>query len=85
MATLSEMAFASHAGLNIDLASICTNTEEACVLQALFNQEAGAVIQISVSDREEIMKVFAQFGLANDIHSIARPEWSDSPNISINH
>lgn len=40
IATLSEMAFASHAGLNIDLSSICANTEEINLHKALFNQEA---------------------------------------------
>ncbi len=79
------MAFASHAGLNIDLSTICANTEEINVLHALFNQESGAVIQISVEDRAEIMAVFAKFGLENNVHSIARPVFEDDPTINIRH
>ncbi len=85
IATLSEMAFASHAGLNIDLSTICANAEEMSVLHALFNQESGAVIQISAEDREEIMGVFRKFGLENDVHSIARPVFEDNPTIDIRH
>jgi len=85
MATLSEMAFASHAGLDIDLSGICQNTEEINLLKALFNQEAGIVIQIAQEDRVRIMDLLGEFGLANDTHTIAYPKFTDNPNISIYH
>lgn len=85
MATLSEMAFASHAGLDIDLSGICENTEETHLLKALFNQEAGIVIQISQEDKKRVMDVLGEFDLAHDTHVIARPQFTDNPDISVYH
>lgn len=85
MATLSEMAFASHAGLDIDLSGICENTEELNLLKALMNQEAGIVIQVADPDRARVLAVLAQFGLADSTHTIARPKFTEAPDISIHH
>lgn len=85
MTTLSEMAFAGHAGLNIDLSGICASAEEMSLLMALFNQESGIVIQIAQEDRERIMHVLGEFGLAQDTYTIAQPIFEDNPKITIRH
>lgn len=52
-ATLVEMAFAGHVGINVDIASLGEDS-----VAALFNEELGAVVQIKVSDKAKIMSVF---------------------------
>lgn len=81
MTTLSEIAFASHAGLNIDLSSICANTKEVNLHKALFNQEAGIVIQISSEDRIKIREMLCEYNIGS--HIIARPQFVDDPNICV--
>ena len=55
MATLSEMAFASHAGLEIDLSEISQSGDHADIIKALFNQEAGIVVQIQSGERDHVI------------------------------
>jgi phosphoribosylformylglycinamidine synthase len=50
LATLAEMAFASRAGLSIDLSNLPGTT-----LEKLFNEELGAVIQVKKTDQAEMM------------------------------
>ncbi|MEL0625189.1 AIR synthase-related protein, partial [Marinomonas arenicola] len=47
-ATLTEMSFASHLGLNIDLDE--TISQRAQVSPALFSEELGAVVQVKEAD-----------------------------------
>ncbi|MCZ2723515.1 phosphoribosylformylglycinamidine synthase [Marinomonas sp. 15G1-11] len=54
-ATLTEMSFASHLGLNVQLDNIAANQQE--VAAALFNEELGAVIQIRNSDKADILRL----------------------------
>ncbi|KAF9199344.1 hypothetical protein BGZ49_010558 [Haplosporangium sp. Z 27] len=54
-ATVAEMAFAGHVGVNLDLSSI---TED--VVAGLFNEELGAVIQVREADVEKLKSVFAE-------------------------
>ncbi|HGV3503089.1 TPA: phosphoribosylformylglycinamidine synthase [Providencia stuartii] len=61
--TLAEMAFAGHCGINVDISSFDEDT-----LAALFNEELGAVIQISGADRAYVEACFAEAGLANCVH-----------------
>lgn len=60
-ATLCEMSFAGHVGLNIDLAPLGSTDE---VLAQLFNEELGAVIQVAACDNEAVLKAFADAGIA---------------------
>ncbi len=62
--TLLEMAFAGHCGLDIDLGSVGT------VHGALFAEEAGAVVQVKVSDLNEVMAIFAEHGLSDLVQNI---------------
>ncbi|WP_374447458.1 phosphoribosylformylglycinamidine synthase [Providencia sp.] len=61
--TLTEMAFAGHCGINVDISSFDEDT-----LAALFNEELGAVIQINGADKEYVEACFAEAGLANCVH-----------------
>lgn len=64
-ATLAEMAFASRCGLNIDISSLTANQadQNAAVLQALFNEELGAAVQIKQSDLAAVEAVLNAAGL----------------------
>lgn len=57
--TLVEMAFAGNTGLNIDLAAL-----KGTDLERLFNEELGAVIQVSKADSANIQAQFAAVGVS---------------------
>ncbi|MCW4628748.1 MULTISPECIES: phosphoribosylformylglycinamidine synthase [Marinomonas] len=76
-ATLVEMSFASHLGLNIDLDEIISDRTQ--VAPALFSEELGAVIQVNESDVATIVAAYAKVGVA--VASIATLSGGD--NISI--
>ncbi|MEH6517305.1 MAG: phosphoribosylformylglycinamidine synthase [Halioglobus sp.] len=65
--TLVEMAFAGHCGLNVDLASLPGEG-----LAKLFNEEAGAVLQIGAAHLEEFRQQAASLGLADCLHLLGR-------------
>ena len=63
--TLCEMAFASHAGIDIDI-NLAGN-----LIENLFNEELGAIIQINKSSENNVRKTFTQTGLdERNIHAI---------------
>jgi phosphoribosylformylglycinamidine synthase len=62
-ATLAEMAFAGHCGVDIDLG------ESARPVAALCSEELGAVVQVRAADVKTVTAVFEKHGLAR----IARP------------
>ncbi|UOO80837.1 phosphoribosylformylglycinamidine synthase [Uruburuella testudinis] len=77
-ATLAEMSFASHLGMNLDLA-VMIEQARACsdnsklqdaAVRTLFNEELGAVIQVAAEDIETVQTAFAQAGLAAALHQI---------------
>ncbi len=57
--TLCEMAFAGMTGLTIDISDI----GEGEVLERLFSEELGGVIQVSSNDVSEVMKLFSDSGV----------------------
>jgi len=61
--TLLEMAFAGHAGLDIDLG------ETACPVAALFSEELGVVLQLRDRDARAAGRILARHGL----QELARP------------
>lgn len=63
--TLTEMAFAGHCGLNIDIGHYDKD-----ILAALFSEELGAVIQIKQADREKVEACLAEHGLSECVHYI---------------
>ncbi len=75
-ATLCEMAFAGHTGIEIRLDAVGDDP-----IASLFNEELGAVIQVLHQDVEAVMSVLRQAGLAEHVHVIGRP--ADDDRISI--
>jgi phosphoribosylformylglycinamidine synthase len=67
--TLLEMAFAGHCGLEVTLDGWAEAT-----LQALFNEELGAVMQVSCANREAFEALLVKYGLAGMSHRIGRPK-----------
>jgi phosphoribosylformylglycinamidine synthase len=65
--TLCEMMFASHVGLTLDIDAIVDGHG---ALEALFNEELGAVLQVRHGDLRRVEKAFATAGLARDCHVI---------------
>ncbi|MBO2691585.1 phosphoribosylformylglycinamidine synthase [Shewanella algae] len=72
--TLVEMAFAGHTGLNVDISTLAGSA-----LARLFNEELGAVLQVSKNQAAEIIKAYTDAGV--DCHPIA--ELSDDGRIRI--
>ncbi|HET8897675.1 MAG TPA: phosphoribosylformylglycinamidine synthase, partial [Rhodanobacteraceae bacterium] len=68
LATLVEMAFASHCGLEIHL----DGWGEAS-LRALFSEELGVVVQVPNANREEFMALLVRHNLAGVAHAIGHP------------
>lgn len=71
-ATVAEMAFAGHCGVEVALDSIGDDD-----LSAIFNEELGAVIQVLVDDMDAVQQAFADEGLAEYVHIIGRPMRED--------
>ncbi|MEL4426149.1 phosphoribosylformylglycinamidine synthase [Shewanella indica] len=72
--TLVEMAFAGHTGLKVDISVLAGSA-----LARLFNEELGAVLQVSKDQAAEIIKAYTDAGV--DCHPIA--ELSDDGRIRI--
>ncbi|MDO6465244.1 phosphoribosylformylglycinamidine synthase [Pseudoalteromonas carrageenovora] len=71
--TVTEMAFAGHTGVTVDLAGL-TGSD----LEALYNEELGAVIQVANSDLDAVNAVFEQYGVAAISHVIGSLNSDDS-------
>ncbi len=83
LTTLTEMMFASHIGLNIDITSVIEaatpnshNLKDATI-RSLFNEELGAVIQVHNDDVAEIRALFSEHNLTNSIHLLGHLSGSD--------
>lgn len=72
LATLCEMSFASHVGLDIHLDTLGPDP-----LASLFSEELGVVIQIASLDKDEVLAVMAEHHLAEYTHVVARLNPSD--------
>jgi phosphoribosylformylglycinamidine synthase len=67
-ATLCEMAFAGHCGVEVDLAPLAADP-----LAALFSEELGAVLQVRRGDHAPVLAALAAAGLAEHTHVIGAP------------
>ena len=90
-ATLSEMAFAGHCGISVNCNTLLTTnagtTNETCnngVLGLLFNEEAGAVLQVRRTDSAAVMQILQQAGLHNECHLIGTLNRHDRVTITDN-
>ncbi|WP_066566910.1 phosphoribosylformylglycinamidine synthase [Snodgrassella sp. CFCC 13594] len=75
LTTLAEMMFASHVGVNVDIAALIEQTvtrstnvklHDAAV-RTLFNEELGAVIQIENDHLDAVQAAFADAGLSDAV------------------
>ncbi|MCC5902823.1 MAG: phosphoribosylformylglycinamidine synthase [Halomonas sp.] len=80
LVTLLEMAFASHAGLEIKLDWLIDEPVEA--FNALFSEELGAVIQVNREHTEEVLAQFAIAGIET-CGVIARPRYDDQVRVTL--
>lgn len=79
LVTLVEMAFAGHCGVTIAIDGLGGDA-----LAVLFNEELGAVIQVTAAQLEAVKQVFAQHGLSENIHHIGSVQTGDRFVISQN-
>src|SRR5690554_4048544 len=70
-ATVTEMAFAAHTGVNVNL-DVLADDEEG-LAAALFSEELGAVLQVRREDLEEVFAQFDAAGLADCTAVIGAP------------
>jgi len=75
--TLAEMAFAGHCGLNVEI-------PETDALGYLFNEELGAVIQVTEDRLEAVHAIFETHGLAEALISLGAPCTGDQISIHQN-
>ena len=75
--TLSEMAFAGHCGIDIDISALGDNP-----ISALFNEELGAVVQVASADINTVQQAFADAGLGDCVHALGTVNASDTVNLS---
>ena len=67
LATVCEMAFAGHTGMNISLDSLGDDA-----VASLFNEELGAVIQVQHQNTDEVLSVLRETGLGHCSHVIGQ-------------
>ncbi len=72
-----EMAFASRCGLSLELAGEDT-------LAVLFNEELGAVVQVSKANREAFDNILDEFCLGEPTRRIGEPVAGDDINVAVN-
>ena len=71
--TLSEMMFAGHCGLTVDISSLGDD-----VIASLFCEELGAVLQVAENNSEAALNIISRAGLADCCHTIGAVNESDS-------
>lgn len=88
LATLCEMSFAGHCGIDIDLSSISPTNNNvdnlSALLPALFNEELGAVVQVADNQLEKAKAHFTAQGLGACLHSIGQLNNSDTVKLQCN-
>lgn len=77
-AALAEMSFASHVGLDVMLDELKGDD-----LEVLFNEELGALVQVSRDDLADIFVLCEEAGLEN-VHEVARLNTSGTLNVMRN-
>lgn len=78
-ASLCEMAFASHVGLDIDISDLILKDD---TVSALLNEEAGVVIQIFEKDLQNVKNLFASSQIEHLLYPIAKINKSDVINVA---
>jgi phosphoribosylformylglycinamidine synthase len=85
---LCEMAFASHAGLDIQLDGLLGAADKADpagmdhALRALFTEELGAVLQVATQSQARVLQELAAHGFAGHAHVVARPNQTQTISVA---
>src|SRR5699024_4462558 len=79
--TLAEMAFAGRIGINVQLDCVAGDNTE--VLAALFNEEAGAVIQVANEDVATVKAAYEAAGLAAAVHQVGTLNADDTLRLNL--
>ena len=82
MATVVEMAFAGHCGLDLNLDALADSRED--LPAALFNEELGAVIQVRNGATPEVLAQFSAAGLQDCVAVIGQPVNGSEIELSFN-
>ncbi|MBO3274898.1 phosphoribosylformylglycinamidine synthase [Pseudomonas schmalbachii] len=82
MATVLEMAFAGHCGLDLHLDALADSREELAAV--LFSEELGAVIQVHEGATQEVLAQFSAAGLDDCVAVIGQPVNGEDVHISFN-
>ncbi len=72
---ISEMSFGSHIGIDIDISSLMNTNSHEDTLRALFNEEAGIVMQFETSKKADILEILKKYKLDHLGHSIWKPNF----------
>ena len=80
LATLAEMSFASHQGLDVDISELAQN--EAGIAAALFNEELGGVIQVADADLVQVKAAYDKAGVA--VFEVAQLNGTDAIQVNFN-
>ena len=72
LATVAEMAFAGHCGLQVSL-----DTVGGSDIPALFSEELGAVVQVADGHLDNVMKTLGSFGMEDHVRVIGKPLYDD--------
>jgi phosphoribosylformylglycinamidine synthase len=81
LVTLLEMAFAGHCGFDVVLDSITSAGE---LVDSLFAEELGAVIQVSDAELARVLELADDLGLGDVCFVIGKPVPADAINVSFN-
>lgn len=82
MASVVEMAFAGHCGLDLNLDALADSRDE--LTAALFNEELGAVIQVRSGATPEVLAQFSAAGLEDCVAVIGQPAKGAEIELSFN-
>ena len=80
LATLAEMSFAGHVGLNAHLGELADQ-----ILPALFSEELGVVLQVCHCDTDTVLAVFREAGLGHHVHVIGELNETDELVLTFGH
>ena len=73
LATVAEMCFAGHCGAKVELSALSADNHA-----VLFNEELGAVLQVTNDQLEAVEAIFADHGLAERVTKIGEATQSES-------
>ncbi|MCB1637517.1 MAG: phosphoribosylformylglycinamidine synthase, partial [Thiothrix sp.] len=80
LATVAEMMFAGHVGVDLRLGSLGDSP-----LAALFTEELGAVLQVRHCDTEEVLAAFREADLGHYTHVVGRLNEADALVVHFGH